>query len=113
MATKTRIEVIRFVDAFLRSEYVAHWQDETIEAGGYSRSNSDARDRYDRCYAGAEDGADGSTHREVIDDWRAAFRAFLQSRTHPVERFADAVEAHFDAIEQWHADHGSLDQEIG
>lgn len=107
----------RFVDWFVSSEYFANWQAEEIESGGYSR-NADRRDRYSRCHDAAEDGVDGSTHAEVIDDFRSAFRSFIRDhkrnwRAMDPDRFTSAVEAHFDRLEQWHAKNGTLEQVIG
>jgi hypothetical protein len=75
-------------------------------------------DRADRCDAAAEHGADGSTHREVIQDWRDAFSAYLRDRHRNRRsefpyRFESAVTAHFDACEDWHITNGSIDEEIG
>ena len=74
-------------------------------------------ERADRMDAAAESGADGSTHYEVIHDWREAFERYIRygrQGYHQVpERFVAAVEAHFDATEAWHEANGSLLQEIG
>jgi Mlc titration factor MtfA (ptsG expression regulator) len=68
-----------------------------------------------RCYEAAKDGADGSAHEEVINDWRDAFRAYTRDRSphNPCERFEAAVEAYFDSVEEWHEKNGTLYQEIG
>lgn len=108
------------IDTFLRSEYFADWQSENIDAGGYSR-NSDRRDRYVRCQDAASNGADGSTHREVIQDMRRAFSDWLSdrrraSKLHFAEypyRLETAAHAHFAELEQWHITNGSIDQEVG
>lgn len=105
------------IDAFLRSDYFATWQAERIESGAYS-SNSDRRERFSRCYDAAENGADGSTHREHIEDMREAFRAYLhdrnrKSRAEYPYRIEDSAMRHFDTLENWHEQNGSLDQEVG
>lgn len=97
-----------FVDWFIREDFVQpDIQDLML---------SDP-ERADRMWSAAENGADGSTHQEVIDDWRKAFSHWIHySRKgyhNTPERFCAAVEDHFDAVEKWHEDHGSLDQEIG
>ncbi len=98
-----------FVDEFIRSEYVSNWT---------ADKDSDfinEPDRAARCYDAAENGADGKTHAEVIEDWRDAFSAWISDKhkwTAP-ERFMDAVNAHFDSVEAWHEKNGSLFQEIG
>jgi hypothetical protein len=75
-------------------------------------------DRWDRCATAAESGADGSTHREYIDDMRENFRAWLHDRNrgrraeYPY-RVEQICMVHFDEVEAWHEANGSLDQEIG
>lgn len=111
-----RIDAI--IDAFLRSEYFANWQSERIESGAYSR-DTDRRDRFDRGFSAAGEGADGSTHREHIDDMREAFGDYLKYRPTRLRsaeypyRLKDAADQHWDSLEQWHTDNGSIDQEVG
>ena len=108
---KPRID--RFVDWFIRSEHMR-------EFGSSNDDWLDDSERMERCDRAAEFGADGSTHRERIDDMRRSFRDWLcfgRTKRNPFsagyDRFAVAVEAHFDRVEQWHTDHGSIDVEIG
>lgn len=72
-------------------------------------------DRAERIDAAAEHGAEGSTHYEVINDWRRTFDNMIQDRRRwaTPDRVVAAVHAHFDSIEAWHEIHGSLHQEIG
>lgn len=108
MTTSSQARVERFVDSFIRSDFASGWYDASND---FSRDS----DRRDRVYAAAMFGAEGSTHQEIIDDQRHAFRAYIRDRhrwSEPV-RFIDAVEEHFDSIEQWHEDNGSLFQEVG
>lgn len=107
------------VDTFIRSEYFSTWQSEHVHDGGWSR-DTDRQDRFCRCFDAAEQGADGSTHREVIQDMREAFQEWLKYGRPRRLKFAEypyrleaAVLAHFDQLETWHEDNGSLDQEIG
>ena len=106
-SSQKRVE--RFVDQFIRSRQV-----EMLT----SERDSDfinEPERAERCADATEQGAGGKTHAEVIDDWRDAFKYMMRDRrawTEP-ERFIAAVEAHFDAVEQWHERNGSLWQEIG
>ena len=106
------------VSEFLGSEYFHAWQSEQIESGGYSR-NSDKRDRYNRCcYEAAENGADGSTHAEHIQDMRAAFDDWLsdQHRGRLTEfpyRLQSAAHAYFNELEAWHEANGSLWETVG
>ena len=106
-ASQSRVDC--FVDWFIRSQYVEAWT---------SEKDSDfinEPDRAARVYDAAADGCDGKTHAEVIEDWREAFSAWVRDKrlwAEP-ERFMAAVNAHFDAVELWHEQHGSLWQQIG
>jgi len=112
MTSASQKRIDRFVDWFIRSEFM-----ENLE----SERDSDfinEPDRAERCYDAAEDGCDGKTHSEVIDDWRDGFDLWLNQehrgyRSHLVTLFYDGVTAHFDAVEKWHDEHGSLFQQIG
>ena len=106
--------IAAFVDDFIRSDYV--------DMTRYDPANdfSHDQDRARRCYDAAEDGADGSTHREQINDWRHAFAGYFhdcamttRSSNGTLDRLTAAVEAHWDDLEAWHAKHGSLDEPIG
>lgn len=121
-ASQKRIK--RFIDWFIRSEYVQNWTAENDS----DFINCPAR--AGRCYNAAENGCDGKTHAEVIGDYRQAFDTFIrydagrvELRDCPfhirhdsfrsLERFTDAVTSYFDSIETWHENNGSLNQEIG
>ena len=108
---KTRIDT--FVDWFVRSDMVAN------QFGSNDDWLSDP-ERMERCERAAEDGGDGSTHAEVIDDWRQAFKHWVRygrtgrnSMSAGYDRFETAVLLHFDRLEDWHKANGSLHQEIG
>lgn len=64
----------------------------------------DDPERFDRCQAAAEDGSDGSTHREIISDWRRALQA---SSFGPITRMI--LSFRIDEVEQWHEQNGSID----
>ncbi len=64
-------------------------------------------DRADRIWDAAEDGGDGSTHAEVIEDWRD----FLDTVRLPWRVLARIV-AEIDDCEKWHYDNGSLHHQI-
>jgi hypothetical protein len=116
-ASNTRINT--FIDWFVRSEEFTSWQNEEIESGSYSRDSS-RRERYARCYDATENGADGSTHFEHINDTRNAFRNWInydRKNTNRMSigytRFESAVFDYFDNLELWHERNGSLHSEIG
>ena len=79
-------------------------------------------DRASRCHDAAENGADGSTHREVIQDERS-FLGDLKiydpdfdedmSKSDITQEQYDTLSAELDAVEQWHENNKSLDTEIG
>lgn len=65
-------------------------------------------DRAKRIYNYAEDGMNGSTHEEVINDWRE----FLEFADYPekvIEKLLNAI----DGCEAWHEKNGSLYTIIG
>ena len=109
MTNSSKIRITRFVDSFIRSQYVANW---TAEKDGDFWNEPE---RAARCHDAAEFGADGKTHAEVIEDWRESFRAFVHDRRKgsTLDRFEDAVTAHFDSVENWHEKNGSLFKQIG
>src|SRR5215471_12006032 len=105
LSSRRRIE--RFVHEFIRSADV-----DAVRDSNTSDFINDP-ERAGRCYD-----ADGSTHAEVIGDWREAFATFISERRRgkwsaDPDRFEAAVRADFTATELWHEFHGSLDQEIG
>ena len=109
LSKSSQVRIESFVDNFIRSEEVTNYtSDNDSDFVNYP-------DRAARCYDAAEFGADGKTHAEVINDWRKAFSNYISNKrlwTNP-ERFENAVNAHFDSIEKWHKEHGSLWQQIG
>jgi hypothetical protein len=107
------------LDTFVRSEYFANWSAERLDSSAYG--SADDRDRFERCHDAAEEGADGSTHAERLQDMREAFGDWLRdrrraSKLHFAEfpyRVETAVLAEIDAIELWHETNGSLFSEVG
>lgn len=65
-------------------------------------------DRADRLAEYAEDGCDGSTHAEVIEDWIA----FVDSCNLP-DRCKNRLYKEIADVEQWHVDNGSIHEIIG
>jgi hypothetical protein len=98
------------LDWFIRSEHFEHWDAENRSTGSCGIILQDP-DRFDRMWDAAEDGAEGSTHGEVISDWRDAWESFTWGRD--LERVDAAITAAIDAVENWHFENGSLDQQVG
>ena len=103
------------MDSFLESSYY-----DSNRFGCSSDMWIEDADRAQRCYDAAEDGCEGSTHREVIDDMRRMFGDWLRSerrernaRSEYPYRVESAAGDYFDSLETWHEQNGSLDQEIG
>ena len=73
-------------------------------------------ERADRVHKYAEDGADGSTHAEVIDDWRCFLRSLRvvdEDGTGDIsEDDFNALNADIDDCERWHEKNGSLNKII-
>lgn len=86
-------------------------------------------DRAERIHDSAQNGADGSTNAEHIEDWREclkqikddamreAFRAETEDEgegeVRAIEAWAETIEAEIAKCEDWHKDNGSLHEEIG
>jgi hypothetical protein len=72
-------------------------------------------ERMERCNAAAEEGEDGSTHAERLQDMRDNLATMRQDATYRSDRtgeildtIADAIAAEIDAAEAWHDANGSL-----
>jgi hypothetical protein len=102
----------RIVSTFLQSRY---WDNRRF--GVNSDDWISDPDRMQRCEDAAAAGADGSTHRETIEDMREAFRAYLHDKRNRRAEYPYRVETivleHFDQLETWHEANGTADQEIG
>lgn len=91
-------------------------------------------ERYDRLQKAAEHGADGSTHREAIDDQRELVAIVFSSARRELSKLAnkhdltdDITEVgeeildaksnlllrELDGVELWHRAAGTLEQEVG
>ena len=80
-------------------------------------------DRMERCHDAAEHGAEGSTHAEIMGDWReflarledeANRKAWAHDRVSAeIERRVAAITAEIDACEAWHEANGSLEEMVG
>ena len=95
------------LDDFYRSDYFAMWDDSNRSAGSCGIILQDP-DRYDRIVDAAGDGCEGSTHAEIIDDWRQSLQ---DSDLDYVTQ--ERIEKEIEACEKWHADNGSLDRIVG
>ena len=96
-------------------------------------------DRYERVLVAAERGAEGSTHYEIISDWRRWYvfwineleRDFVEDAKKKNAHLADAgidfdycfepikqemqeaFEKELDLLQAWHENNGSLHQQVG
>lgn len=57
------------LDDFLQTDYWQMWDERNRDDMGLSPPGTPRRKRYERIMEAAADGAEGSTHREVIEDW--------------------------------------------
>src|ERR1035437_8038740 len=94
ISKSSQARVTHFVGEFIRSEYVQAWQESSVS------SDYGLHGRFARCMDAAENGCEGSTHAEVINDWKQAFKAYIRERKYHssrnnVERFQSAVRDHF------------------
>lgn len=77
-------------------------------------------ERAERIHEAAEAGCDGSTHAEVIEDWRdflnnlTLFDPEIEGDKGDItDEDYTRIEAEIDACEAWHQKNGSLNQQIG
>jgi hypothetical protein len=87
-------------------------------------------DRMERCHNAAEHGGEGSTHAEVIQDWRDFLETLTRGATRTLEGLdmeseeidalletletvTESITDEIDACEAWHEKAGSLHAEIG
>lgn len=96
------------LDDFLNCKYWETWRESKLGSDLWINEP----ERADRMDKAAEHGADGSTHRETINDQREAVKDAESDRFFPPNN-ADALLRELDHIEAWHELNGSLDQEIG
>jgi hypothetical protein len=112
MSKSSEQRIKRFVDWLIRSDWAQSARESNIN-NDYGLDG-----RFARVHDAAENGCDGSTHQEVIEDWRDAFRDWMRERTRgkwyaSYDRFEAAVEAYFDSVEVWHEQNGTLFKQIG
>ena len=78
-------------------------------------------ERMERCNDAAENGIDGSTHAEVIQDWREFLSNLERDTLHTLEddeqeqleALVESITAEIDACEAYHESAGTLHNEIG
>lgn len=78
-------------------------------------------ERMERCNDAAENGSDGSTHAEVIQDWREFLSNLERDTRHTLEddeqeqleALVESITAEIDACEAYHESAGTLHSEIG
>jgi hypothetical protein len=88
-------------------------------------------DRAGRIYEAAKDGCDGSTHAEIIEDWRDFAETLFRDVEYSILRdldldlreeymlegavtaIRDSLFAEIDACEDWHDKNGTLHEQIG
>ena len=97
--------MFKSLEEMYQSEEFQMWDSDNRSAGGSGIILTDP-DRYDRIEEGAEFGTEGSTHQEIIEDWRE----FLDNLDED-EADLDAITAEIDDCEKWHKENGSLEQQ--
>ena len=98
------------MDWFLGSEYWQMWDSDNRSPSSCGIIHS-APERFERMWNAAEDGAEGSTHAEIIDDSLSCLRDLRFDRS--LNHVCDSIERHIESIESWHDKNGSLNEVIG
>lgn len=80
-------------------------------------------ERMARCHEAAEDGCDGSTHAEAMQDWQEfldTLESDAKQKTHwhprvtaEIERRVESIREEIDACEARHEKAGSLNEMVG
>ena len=95
---------------FIRCRYFESWQESRL---GNDLFITD-QDRASRIHDAAEHGCDGSTHAEIIQDWRDAWSDYLRDRRGNYTPLIDrAISLAVDDVETFHERQGTLHQQIG
>ena len=111
MTKSSEKRIRRIVADFIRSPYM-----QSREFGSSSDTWIEDPDRAERVDAAAEDGCDGSTHQEHIQDWREAWRDFMryERKSNGICELVDtAIEKYWDDLETWHEKNGTLYEQVG
>lgn len=99
---KTKEEIHTLQDLLSSKEY------EKSRFGSSSDDMINDTGRYRRCIKASENGGDGSTHAEYIQDWRDCL-----DRLDLSEEINTKIRYEIDACEAWHEANGSLDEMCG
>lgn len=94
------------LDEFIRSDYL------TINRPSFQELLRSDPDRADRIDEAAENGYDGSTHGEEIQDWRDCWESYCREYDVPDE-VCQYVEIEMQVTESYHATQGTLEEVIG
>ena len=100
------IDIKTLFRAFLESEAMESQREGVYGNDGWINDP----ERRERIEEAAEEGAEGSTHAEIIDDWRGALPYFCDYITEAIEK---ALDRHIDEIEAHHEAQGTLHNQIG
>lgn len=96
---------------FIRSEYFEYWDSDNRSPGSCGIILSDP-ERFDRMEEAAKNGSEGSTHREIIQDWQDCLDTLL-NQNQITEADYNHIQDEINACYNWHEKNGSLDEEIG
>lgn len=117
----------RLLREFIESQTFQAWDSDNRSPGSAGMILEDP-ERWNRIEDAAENGAEGSTHREIIQDWRDAAATLVRidpdiDPDDPTptdldlgfirEEDFEALTQHINSVEAWHEKNGSLDQEVG
>jgi cell wall assembly regulator SMI1 len=74
-------------------------------------------ERAERIHEAAEYGSDGSTHYEIIEDWREfadmLFRSLPWDEREELEPSSDVLHLAINQCEEWHEKNGTLHKQVG
>ncbi len=101
-----RIERIIKLTDLLESRYFESYRESVL---GNDLFINDP-ERADRIHKASEFGTDGSTHGEVINDWRNCLDCLAREIEIPDE-IRESIDKEIDNCEQWHIDNGSIDNQ--
>jgi len=93
------------LDEFIRSDYFA------MNRPSFQDLLLSDPDRADRIDEAAEDGSDGSTHGEEIQDWRDCWESYCREYDVPDE-VCQYVETEIQVTESYHETQGTLEEAI-